>query len=320
MNMWEEAPKTEIFGMQVYSFGLYCAIGALCAAAAICLLCRAEKTKKGTGFLLSFLSFLFGAAFARIAFCILGSMDTGVLPFRYWFSVSTGGWSLFAMIFGVFAGTWVCSVITGENRRILLDTVSCSLPLMIAAERYSEKMFELFDISRTLSGDGFPANTFLAVRDPYYDDVSYLATYLVAAIAALILFLILVFFLTRGRKEGDLWILFMLLCGAGGILLESLRYDHFMEFSFVRFEQVMAAGLLCWGVLSAAAQNRTRKILRISAFISLPAAIGALIGIEFALDRSSLEHYILYAVMLAVLAVPVTLGVLLLRKREKEAA
>ena len=59
---------------------------------------------------------------------------------------------------------------------------------------------------------------------------------------------------------------------------------------------------------------------QVSAFISLPAAIGALIGIEFALDRSSLEHYILYAVMLAVLAVHVTLGVLLLRKREKEAA
>ena len=53
MNMWEEAPKTGIFGIQVYTFGLYCAIGAVCAVAAICLLCRAEKLKKGTGSLLS---------------------------------------------------------------------------------------------------------------------------------------------------------------------------------------------------------------------------------------------------------------------------
>ena len=179
------------------------------------------------------------------------------------------------MIFGVFAGAWVCSAVTGENRKVLLDAVSCALPLMIAAERFSEKLFELFDISRTLPKDCFPANTFLAVQDPYYNEVSYLATYLAAAIAAMILFLVLVFFLTRGRKEGDLWILFLLLCGAGGILLESLRYDHFMEFSFVRFEQVMAAGLLAWGVLSAAARNRIRKGLRISAFISLPAVIGA---------------------------------------------
>lgn len=319
MKMWEEAPRTDIFGTEVYSFGLYCAIGALCAAAAICLLCRAEKTKKGTGLLLSFLSFVFGTVFSRIAFCLLGSMDTGILPLKYWFSVSIGGWSLFAMIFGVFAGAWVCAAITGEKRSVLLDAVSCALPLMIAAERFSEKLFELFDVSRTLPKGGFPANTFLAVRGPKYD-VYFLATYLVAAIAALILFLILVFFLTRSRKEGDLWILFLILCGGGGILLESLRNDEFMVFSFVRIEQVMAAMLLCWGIISAAARNRTRKSLRICALVSLPAVIGALIGIEFAMDRSSLSHYLLYAVMFAVLAVPVTLGILLLRKREKEAA
>lgn len=320
MKMWEEAPKTEIFGIQVYSFGLYCAIGALCAVAAICLLCRTEKMKKGTGTMLSCLSLLFGAVCSRLVFCLLGSVDTGILPLAYWFRVSTGGWSLFGMIFGVYAGAWLCAGITGESRYALSDTVSCALPLMIAAERYSEKMFELFDISRTLPDGGFPANTFLAVKDPYYDNVSYLATYLVAAAASLILFLVLVFFLTRNRREGDLMILFLLLCGAGGILLESLRYDHFLEFSFVRFEQVMAALLLAWGVVSAAKRNKVEKGIRIGAFVSLPVVVGSLIGIEFALDRSGISHYILYAVMAVLLAIPAVLGILLLRRREKETA
>ena len=320
MKMWEEAPKTEILGIQVYSFGLYCAIGALCAAAAICLLCRAEKMKKGTGSVLSCLSILFGAACSRIVFCLLGSVDTGILPLAYWFRISTGGWSLFGMIFGAFAGAWLCAGITGESRHALFDAVSCALPLMIAAERFSERMFELFDISRTLPDGSFPANTFLAVKDPYYNNVSYLATYLVAAAASLILFLVLVFFLTRSRREGDLMILFLLLCGACGILLESLRYDHFLEFSFVRFEQVMAAILLVWGVVSAAKRNTSGKGIRICAYISLPVVIGSLIAIEFALDRSGISHYVLYAVMAALLAIPVILGILLLRKREKETA
>ena len=115
-------------------------------------------------------------------------------------------------------------------------------------------------------------------------------------------------------------ILFLLLCGACGILLESLRYDHFLEFSFVRFEQVMAAILLVWGVVSAAKRNTSGKGIRICAYISLPVVIGSLIAIEFALDRSGISHYVLYAVMAALLAIPVILGILLLRKREKETA
>ena len=320
MNMWEEAPKTEIFGIQVYTFGLYWAIGAVCAVAAICLLCRAEKLKKGTGSLLSCLSIVCGIIVSRLTFCILDGIEAGWMPLPYWFNITTGGWTLFGAVFGALGGAWICAKITGESSSLLGDIVCCALPLAMAAERYSERMFELFNVSRQLRENGFPKNTFLAVSDPYYSDVSYMATYLAGAIGCLILFLILVFFLTRSRREGDMRILFLLLCGAGGILLESLRYDHFLEFSFVRFEQVMAAILLVWGVIVAAGRNRERKGLRIAAYVSLPVMIGTLIFIEFALDRSSWSHYLLYAMMTAALAMPVVLGVMLLRKRGKEAA
>ena len=95
----------------------------------------------------------------------------------------------------------------------------------------------------------------------------------------------------------------LLLCGAGGILLESLRYDHFLEFSFVRLEQVAYGLILVFGVARAI---RSRKRGPAWPAIALTAAaIGVSAGVEFALDRTSISHPLLYAVMIAALALPV---------------
>ena len=319
MKMWDEAPKTGIFGVQVYTFGLYCAAGMLCAAAAVCILCRSAKMKKGTGVLLCCLSILSGAVCSRLAFCLLGGIEAGMMPVSCWVNLTTGGWSLFGMIFGVFGGAWICAKITGEKAGALLDTVCCALPLFMAAERFGERNFELFDVSRALPENGFPQNSFLAVRDSYYTEISYLATYLVAAMASILLFLVLVFFLTRSRRDGDLWILFMILCGSGGILLESLRYDHYLEFSFVRFQQVLSAVLFISGVILAGIRNsRKNRGLMTAALISAGAAVGACIAIEFALDRTDLSHYLLYLVMAAVLALPAALGIRMITAQERK--
>ncbi len=320
--MWEEAPKIEIFGIQVYTFGLYCMIGALCAVGVVCVLCRAEKLKRGAGTISSCLGMLCGMICSRLVFCVLNDVSVGGVPLEQWISISDGGWSIFGLVFGVFLGISLSSLITKVNRGTLLDIASCALPLLIAAERYGEKLFEGFDVSRQLQNGSFPEGTFLAVRDSYYEDVSFMATWLAAAIAAVVLFLVLVFFLTReGRQDGDLWILFMMLCGAGGIILESLRYDHYLEYSCVCFQQIMAAILLVWGVILAGVRNRkAKKGIFTAAIISLPVVIALCGGIEFALDRMSISHYVLYAIMATVLAVPVTLGIILLRKRERGTA
>ena len=319
--MWEEAPKIELFGIQVYTFGLYCMIGALCAVGVVCVLSRAEKLKRGAGTVSSCLGIFCGMLCSRLVFCILNDVSVGGVPIQQWLNISDGGWSMYGLIFGVFLGIWLSSLITKVNCGTLLDIASCALPLLIAAERYGEKLFEGFDVSRQLQKGCFPEGTFLAVRDSYYEGVSFMATWLVAAIAAVILFLVLVFFLTRERRQdGDLWILFMLLCGAGGIILESLRYDHYLEYSFVCFQQIMAAILLVLGVILAGIRNRkAKKGILLAAIISLPVAIALCGGIEFALDRMSISHYVLYAIMAAALAVPVTLGIILLRKRERGA-
>ena len=323
MRLWEEAPQTQIFGISVYTFGLYCMIGALCAAACIAILCRELKTKKGTAQVLICASFIFGLFVSRLAYALVrvakdltGGDDA--FPFFSWIRPDIGGWSLYGMIFGVFLAAWVTSKITRETPKKLLDIVSCSIPLAIAAERFSEKCMEVFNISRSFEETQFPANTFLAVKDPDYGDF-YLLTYLYCAAAAVILFLVLVFVLTRrNTAEGDAWLLFMILCGAGGVILASLRNDSFMEISFVKMQQVAAAGLLVWGVAAAGKQHAgARKKLYRAALISLPAVIAICIGIEFALDKTTVSHVLLYLMMIVCLAVPVVLGVKLLRNSQK---
>ena len=155
--MLENTPKTEILGTDVYTFGLYCMIGAVCAVIAILFLCRNEKMKKGTGILLSCLCLLCGALFSRILFCLLHDVSMGGVPIDDWFRFSGGGFSLFGMVFGVFAGAFVCSLISGENRNKLLDISSCAIPLFIAAERFGEHAhFEKnFEASRYANAEGF---------------------------------------------------------------------------------------------------------------------------------------------------------------------
>ena len=80
----------------------------------------------------------------------------------------------------------------------------------------------------------------------------------------------------------------------------------------------MAAGMLAIGVITAGIRNPgMRKGMFRTALISVPAAIALCIGIEFALDRTDMNHYLLYTAMLCILAVPAGLGILLLSNRKK---
>ena len=313
MNMWEEAPKASLFGIQVYSFGLYCAIGALAAAAAICILSCVSGRKKGTGVMLASLSILCGIGGARMFFCLLKAPGTGAVRFSWWFNITSGGFSLFGMILGVFFAAWICAKMTGEKSASLLDTVSCAIPLAIAAERIGERLFDGFDVSRTVKG-AFPAGTFLAVENTFYGTSS-LATWLVSAILAIVLFLFLTFrLLKKDQQEGDQWIVFLMMCGAGGVILESLRYDYHLEYSFVYFQQIIAALMLLWGLILAGRRWKRKGLFIISvcSFVIAAAICG---GVEFALDRMNINHILLYFIMTAALAVPVTLGMILLSGR-----
>ena len=298
--------KVEVFGLQLNMWGLYCAIGALCGFAAIAVVCYSRGMKKGSAPLLTAVSMILGLVCSRGLYCLTMTLTKTRMPLSSWLRVTDGGWTMFGMIGGVMLAAWISAKIIREDAGKMLDAASVALPLVIVAERIGEgSLDQLFNYSRKPQnplGEGF-----LTVFRPT-EEVYVLATYRIAAIMGIVLFFILVFsLLSTKRKDGDLWIRFMSLCGAGGILAESLRFDHFLEFSFVRIEQVAAALMLFGGVIAAGRRVRKQeRTLRLISLITFIPTITGIIGIEFALDRvSDVNRFVLYGIMIAALLIPV---------------
>ena len=312
MNLIEEAVIIEVFGIKVYAFGIYVALGALCAVATVFVLANYCQLKKGTAELTALLSGVCGLVFSRIAFCLLNQELGKLTPFHIWPQINSGGWSMFGLIGGVYIGGWISARIQKEKSGTILDILSIAILLLIAAERIGENRMDYFDISRTLDSS-FLNGTFLAIGE----DESYLATYYIAAAVAVILFIVLLVLSFKTGLDGGITIRFLLLFGAASIITESLRYDFFLSISFVGLQQIAAALMLTLGVcLAIIRSNRPKSVLSIASIISLPLMVGIVIGLEFALDRTIWNKILIYCGMIIAVAVPAALGMILLSKQK----
>ena len=308
MNLLEEAVIIEIFGVRVYAFGLYVMLGTICSMITLGLLAKALLLKQGSAPLAALLAMAVGIICSRLTFCLLNQELGQMTPISFWPQLAGGGWSMFGLIGGIFLGGWVSARIMKEKTSKVLDILSVSLLPAVIAERIAENRIEDFDISRALDSE-FLAKSFLAVGE----DEPCLATYYFAAAAALALFVILLIRISRRRTDGDTVTAFLLLFGAGAIVLESLRYDRFLSISFVGLQQIAAAVMLAAGVVIAFIRGRKqRRILAAFALVSLPLMTGIVLGLEFALDRTTWNKMLLYAIMILTVAVPAVMGLRLL--------
>ena len=312
--------ELEIFGIQLNIWGLHCAIGALCAFMAMGVICSSKGMKAGSAPVLGLASLVLGIVCSRVLYCLIVTLTKTRMPLSSWLKVEEGGWSLAGLIGGGMLAAWISAKIIGEKPKRMLDAVSVALPLMIAAERMGEESLQpffnsttdVFNLSRQIASEGF-----LTIVN---NGKTYLATYRIDAALAMILFLVLVFSLLNKRsRDGDLWIRFMLLCGAGGVLAESLRYDDFLVYSFVRIQQVLFAILLLFGLIAAGRKGKTgTKRLYTAAIVTMVLTVAECIGLEFILDRTGgVRHEVLYGVMTAALAIPVIHGWILQRLRNR---
>ena len=313
MNLLEEAVIIEVFGVKVYAFGFYVMLGTICSMITLGLLAKALRLKPGTAPLTALLAMVIGLICSRLTFCLLNQELGQMTPISFWPQLAGGGWSMFGLIGGVFLGGWIAASIMKEKAARVLDVLSVSLLPAVIAERIAENRIDDFDISRALDNE-FLAHSFLAVGE----DEPCLATYYVAAAAALVLFVILLIRISHNRPAGDTVIAFLLLFGAGAVVLESLRYDRFLSISFVGLQQIAAAVMLGIGVGIAVARGRKQKPrLAIAALVSLPLMVGIVLGLEFALDRTTWNKLLLYAVMILTVAAPALMGLELLKKETK---
>ena len=315
MNLIDEAVIIEIFGIRMYAFGAYVAVGALCSLLTMLMLRKAFDLKTGTVPLTFLLSAICGVVVSRLAFCLLNQELGRMMPLYSWFQAPGGGWSMFGLIGGVFLGGWISSKIMKEKAGSIMDMLSLSILPLIVSERIGENRIEDFDISRVLQSQAI-ANSFLATGDEY---TRALKTYYVAAAVCAVIFAVLLLTFMRRKKNGDVAVMFLLIFGAASIILESLRYDFFLSISFVGLQQVAAALMLALGVILAAKRsNRPKSGLAIAAYISLPLMVGAVIGLEFALDRTAWNKILIYVLMIVVVSVPAALGLKLLGKGSKD--
>ena len=314
MHLFEEAEKLDLFGIQVYRFGFFAALGMIVFAVTVGFLSWAKRCKKGTAPLTVLGSILLGGVFSRLGFCLLDQELGSMLPLNSWLRITGGGWSMMPLIGGVLLAAWISAKIMKEKPAAVLDIAACGLPAFMAVERAGEHCIPDFDYSRPLES-AFLNHTFLA-----YEEFGsfYLATFRLAAIVMAVLFAVLMADMIRSRRDGDTCLLFLVLFGAASVLLESLRYDSFLSLHFIGLEHVLAAVILAFGVIGIVLRSGGRKRrFRTAAVVSVFSAVGVAVGIEFALDRTAVSRVLLYAVYLTVMAVPVSLALSVRRgKRE----
>ena len=147
-----------------------------------------------------------------------------------------------------------------------------------------------------------------------------LATFILQAMAALVLFLILLSFYLpkKQQKDGDTALIFLLLYGVSQIVLDSTRYDKlfFRSNGFVSVVQVLGAlGLLLVIVVFSARMVKARgfRFWNVLVWLGIAACIGGAGFMEYYVQRHGDLAAFSYSIMSACLLAAAGL-VLLLRK------
>ena len=133
-----------------------------------------------------------------------------------------------------------------------------------------------------------------------------LATFVIQAIIAGLLFLVLsIFYLTGKRrqlKDGDTTLIFLLCYGASQILLDSTRYDSisFRSNGFVSVVQVLSAVVLVVAIIIFSVRlvrSRGFKVWYIALWVAILGLLGGAGYMEYHVQRHGREALFAYSVM-----------------------
>ena len=114
-HLIEEAVILELFGIRMYAFGAYVALGTLFAVIVLAMAGRTLSLKKGTVPLTACLTILCAFLGARVAFCLLNRELGHSTPLFFWPQVNGGGWSMFGLIGGVWLGGYISAKVMKEK-------------------------------------------------------------------------------------------------------------------------------------------------------------------------------------------------------------
>ena len=313
--MYTQAATFVILGQTVYIYGMFLSVA--CLLAGSLLLLKTRKTtprQKNAAALTCLLSPMLGLFFARLVYVAAEVNFAPFLSFHNAVNLRLGGLSMYGALIGAVLGAFISARLCGLKKAEWLDMITPSLFLFIAVARLGEQ-YTTLGISRPLV-TGVLDHTFLAVRDEFD---AYLRTYLLENAASIILFAACFVYNKKQRRAGDVFLFGALLFGASQTLFESLRFDAHIRFSFIGLHQVLSAALFSGVMISLALrlikQKSHQRLAVLSMSLILP-ILGAIIGIEFMIDRSQVNKWLSYAIYVTVLIIPCYLGLTML-KRER---
>ena len=313
--MYTQAATFVILGQSVYIYGLFLSVACLLAGSLLLLKTRKTTSRqKNAAALTCLLSPMLGLFFARLVYVAAEVNFAPFLSFQNAVNLRLGGLSMYGALIGAVLGSLISARLGGLKKAEWLDMITPSLFLFIAVARLGEQ-YTTLGISRPLV-TGVLDHTFLAVRDEFD---AYLRTYLLESAAALILCAACFVYNKKQRRAGDVFLFGALLFGASQTLFESLRFDAHIRFSFIGLHQVLSAalfsGVLIFLAIRLIKQKTHQRLAIISLSLILP-LLGAIIGIEFMIDRSQVNKWLSYAIYVTVLIIPCYLGLTML-KRER---
>ncbi len=287
----------ELFNITIYKYGVFVSSGALAALIAGFFSEKRKKIKPASFLLLFVIAVPLSLLLSRLLYCFTDASFIPFLKLKNIFNFRTGGMSMFGALFGVIAAAVITSKILKTNLSAQLDAAAPPVMAFIFFERLGEK-YSGTGISRPLV-TGALDDSFLAVRGEY--DI-YLKTWLLEALVAAALFIVL-FTMLKKDRNGYVFLSWLLLFGASQTLLESLRFDYHMRFSFVGAQQLLSAVFFGVGVIKFALKAKPLNAKAKAALTVFPVSILCILGLEFLIDRSDNSKWLLYAVYVIIIAI-----------------
>lgn len=305
----------DLLGLTVYPYGLFAAAGMAACVLLFAALGKSRGQKPGTAALFGLLSVPVALVLSRALFVVMDESFREIPKFPAAFDLFTGGYSMFGALLGMVISALLTAKLTGQRAKRLLDTLAAPMCAFIALARYGEK-YTTLGVSRPLDTDWL-IHSFLATEGEYN---SYLRTYYLEFVAALVLMLVFARLLQRNGRDGDCALSSMMIFGAVQTLMESLRYDHHMSFNFIGIQQVFAIVLLCAGIIvfTLRAYRATRNKKTLWALVSVPVGVALGVGLEFVIDRIDISRFIDYALFILLLAGMTAVGFAMKKRSEAQ--
>ena len=304
-----------ILGQKIlYSQSLTLGLGAVCAVLMFLSLYLRNRKDPVPGIWGAALAAVFGLVLGRLLhwYCqadAYESFGAAFLNFR------AGSFALMGVFAACLLSAWILKLTKLETHMgYTLDCMAVAGCLGMAVGRLGF-FFNASDRGILMEKDGFFVSP---VVNPVSGAVELrLATFLIQAVAAAVIFLVLLALWKRKKRDGDLCLVFLLLHGAAQVVLDSTRYDALFLRSngFVSAVQILSA----FAIVTAAAVFGVRAVKAggwkwgyVPLYLVMAGLIGGAGYMEYHVQRHGSEAAFAYSVMSACLCayVLLTMGVL----------